>query len=241
MQQLVYIISSMRSGSTLLKALLAEANDVSNLPEIQFHGKSEEWLNNKIRNIPETIVVLKYPSFFHNSKSYPILPTRKAKVIVLIRDPHDTVLSLFKATSEAYDFPISLLIKLIPYSIKTRIFINYWANTYISIYNKISFTSPDVKVLQYEELIKDPITTTKELYQFIGSTKKDGAKTYHKPKNYNWEWHIDDGGEVIKTLKVQDQRKKYSKDQKLMEIIHSNKKVNMVLKLYSIVLSNSAN
>jgi len=35
---IVLIVSSMRAGSTLLKALLAEAPDVSNLPEFNFNA-----------------------------------------------------------------------------------------------------------------------------------------------------------------------------------------------------------
>ena len=74
--QIVCVASTMRSGSTLLKALLAEASDVSNLPEQNFQKfVSDAQAADKIAALDDNpIIVLKRPGWYNEIGSYPRLP-----------------------------------------------------------------------------------------------------------------------------------------------------------------------
>ena len=60
-KKLVMIVSTMRSGTTLLKALMAEAEDVSNLPETKFTRSTNPYLTyyDFFRSSRKKIIVLK--------------------------------------------------------------------------------------------------------------------------------------------------------------------------------------
>jgi len=47
--------------------------------------------------------------------------------------------------------------------------------------------------------------------------------TYRKPENFEWDWGTDDGGDIIKSLKVQKINYEYTDDdKKLIEIINNS-------------------
>ena len=119
--QIVCVASTMRSGSTLLKALLAEADDVSNLPEQNFQkffaGKQAAEKISELDDHP--IIVLKRPGWYTEVGRYPKLPNvENLKTILLVRDVYDTVESLRKMTFR----------KLAPLAsrITNRWLSNYW-------------------------------------------------------------------------------------------------------------------
>jgi len=188
----VFVVSSMRSGSTLLKALLAVCPDVSHLPETNFQVLQSESDYKKLSKQP--IVVLKRPRIYAE-KDYPTFPSFAHKIIVLVRDVGPTVHSLLKMNqevgyqSEKWD-ELSLA--------KT-----YWLTTYQSILERVDVNAPNVLLIRYEDILNQPITKTEELFSFIGSSRKQGTETYARPTSYNWQWYKDDGGENIKSLKVQ--------------------------------------
>ena len=66
----------MRSGSTLLKALLAEAEDVSNLPEQNFQKfVGDAQAAETIARLDEhPIIVLKRPGWYNEVGNYPRCP-----------------------------------------------------------------------------------------------------------------------------------------------------------------------
>ena len=97
---LVVIASTMRSGSTLLKALLAEAEDVLSLPETNFQNPRivGRVIEQHVANDPP-IKLLKKPCWYQETKSYPRLPVEPGtKTVALVRDVYDTVVSLRKMT-----------------------------------------------------------------------------------------------------------------------------------------------
>lgn len=192
----VCIMSSMRSGSTLLKSLIATAPDTSDLPEINFI--EYKWYNRwKINLLSKAdIIVMKYPRAFHHIK-YPVLPKIGGlKKIFLVRDVFGTVQSLDKMLR----LPNVTIDK--KWTLK-ELANTYWYETNANLIKLLEENGNDLLLVRYEDLISNPIATTKIVFEFIGSKQLKGVDTYSKPENYEWKWGSDDGGELIKSLKVQ--------------------------------------
>lgn len=223
-KEFVFIISSQRSGSTLLKSLLANAPDVSHLPEIpiQKYGKWNTWQLKTLSS--RRIIVLKKPSFA-NQFDYPKLPpVSNQKIILLIRNPHDTLLSVYRMFEKIdKDFTKNWDYR--------KLLTEYWLPTYESIRTKQIKEQPNTFLVKYEDLIKEPINMTKELFQFIGSVEKNGMDTYNRPDNFKWKWFSDDSGEKIKSLKVQ--RKKGEEiNEELKALISNSSRTQSILQYF---------
>lgn len=198
-KKIVLILSSMRSGSTLLKALLGEAKDVSHINEFNFNRKINKYAIyfDIYLLAKEKIIVLKNPASFNNFHQYSTNHFRLPhKNIILIRNPVDTIISLLNMNIKTNQ------------SISPPQLINYWTKTYKNLQKEMN---QNVLIVRYEDLIKKPIEITKTAYNFIESQKEDGTSTYRKPISGKWEWGIDDGGEIIKQMKVVEYKKDYSK------------------------------
>lgn len=193
---LVYLISTMRSGSTLLKSLLASAPDVSHLPEVDFqkYNARNAW---KLKALsPKRIIVLKKPAAF-NDPNYPQFPTHKStKKVILIRDAYETVLSLKKMIQEAYPD----LDNQWDYN---RLLHEYWHPVSETLFHYAENTAENTLLIRYEDLLKAPIDTTAQLFRFLGSEQSSGVDTYQPPSTYTWAWGNDDGGRKIKSNQVQ--------------------------------------
>src|SRR3989338_798700 len=90
---IVLVMSSARSGSTLLKALLGEARDISHLPEVDYSkfGTDSFYVYRKAYFLSKKrIIILKYPGVA--TKLSPAL--ERIKIIVLVRDTYGVVQSL---------------------------------------------------------------------------------------------------------------------------------------------------
>lgn len=218
----VFILSTMRSGSTLLKALLGEASDVSNIPEFNFHKiKEAKHIRELHRLSEEPILVLKKPAWFYEAYYYPKIPRVKNwRIIVLTRDVHHVVDSLRRMSFG----------KLEPYfpGFIDHWFANeYWSRVYRRIHRKFGpqRNNPQVAWVRYEDLIRNPIEETQRLYQFIGSDKMDGTESYGEPKDYEWRWGSDDGGPTIQTLKVQPPGPLSEKKRSILERVTRNSRV----------------
>lgn len=193
---LVLILSTMRSGSTLLKSLLANASDVSHLPEVDFqkYQGPNAW---KLKTLsPARIVVLKKPAPF-DQPDYPRIPkVNGVKKIVLIRDVYETVNSLQKMNETVYpevDAQWSF----------EKLIHEYWCPTIKNIMTHVEPSSPAIKLLRYEDLVANPMEQTHQLFQWMGSVQKKGVETYAPSDEHPWQWGKDDGGEKIKSLKIQ--------------------------------------
>ena len=167
---IVLIMCCARSGSTLLKALLAEAPDVSHLPEINFR----RYLSNKYhlcfashRFSTKRIIVFKRPHWFNNVKDKLSIPDSKnIKVIFLVRDVYDTVVSLEKRT------------KVNCLNIGKKELVEFWCNANEMIMNTVAHIKQNVYFVRYEDLLKNAEDVTKMLFKFIGSCRRDGTNTY---------------------------------------------------------------
>lgn len=194
-QNLVCLVSAMRSGSTLLKALLGQAPDVSHLEEYNFallNAENKYLSYLKLKDISkEKIILLKRPRWF-TDKNYPRIPSIDAKVIILYRDVVGVVKSLSKR------WPEKNLDELI----------EYWTKTYESVLRNLEkYPKDQCFYVNYSELLKHPEKTTRELFCFIESSQKTGVSSYNPPGEEGWKWGKDDGSENIKKMTVQPEPK----------------------------------
>jgi len=190
----------MRSGSTLLKALLAEAPDVSHMPEFNFHKIREAKHIRKLHRLSEKpIVVLKKPAWYNEIYYYPKVPRVKNwKIIVLTRDVHHVVASLRKMTFMRGE-------PHVPGFVDHWFANEYWSRVYRRIHRKFGphKNNPNVIWTRYEDLVQNPVPETLRLFQFIGSDQDTGVSSYNEPETFQWKWGSDDGGTKIQTLNVQ--------------------------------------
>ncbi len=225
----VHIVSTTRSGTTLLKALLAEAPDVSNIREydvfrVRMKGPLRRYITLAGLS-PKRIIVLKKPPLFdfnhYFADAYPYIPFKEDRIILLVRNIPDTVMSMKKMIVDAH-FPKAY------HYLTYKDLIDHWCDVYESIIKNIKgLENSRIYILRYEDLVKDPNRITRELYSFVGSSKKEGVNKYSNPTDREWRWGYDDGGEVIKTLKVSLNKKKVNRE--LMSVLKKSKRAK---KLY---------
>ena len=214
-KRVVYILSSMRSGSTLLKALLATRPDISDLPEVPPRS-----MNIVLNNVKQDIVVIKSPASYFET-DYPNISIAGEKKIIIVRNPYDTVISLHKMNlinnwERIMESNESSLLR-------------YWQSTYANLLN-LSKKS-NVLVVKYENITRSPLTETQRIFEFVNTAYKKGTNTYFQSKNYKWKWGMDDGGELIKTLRVQNRESKFL-NTTLIKLIHENMIIQCILKKF---------
>ncbi|MEP1488888.1 MAG: sulfotransferase [Algibacter sp.] len=214
----IYVLSSMRAGSTLLKSLLSTRKEIVDLPEIPVH------LINEIASlVSEDTVLIKRPRFYLTPK-YPHFEFKEgSKIIILIRSPYDTILSLHKMNLENHFADIQ-------YYNEQRL-LDYWISTYQLLYKSINLKSDNVILVKYEDLTTTPLKTTENIFKFLDVSDITGINSYQKPKGYQWKWGFGDGGDVLKTLTVVNRQNKYL-NKKLINLIDNNKAAKEVLKNY---------
>ena len=209
------VLSTMRSGSTLLKALLAAAPDVSDLPETDFQRYVDPRTHASLFALsPEPVLLLKRPGWFNEIGTYPRLPKLAGvKKVVLVRDVYANVLSLRRMTFRHLPF-------LIRSGFGNRFFCErYWHGTYQRLRQLVLDDPENTVMLRYEDLLADPLAITARLFAFIGSAQTSGVDTYQKPADYHWRWGKDDGGDNIKSLQVQPPKPARYDDQRLYGVI----------------------
>ena len=224
-KQLVVVASTMRSGSTLLKALLSEGDEVSNLPETNFQKlQTKKAFNHLCQSDPNRILVLKKPAWYNEIGTYPTLPNEElnstnhsVKTIVLLRDVMPTVVSLRKMT---FRFAANWFAPITTNWLANR----YWAGVSEKLFDLSQSDSENVTMVRYEDLTARPIDETKRLFEFIGSPSKQGVDTYKPPGDYKWRWGTDDGSDNIKSLKVQSSNRTIN-DSRLQSIIENSDRI----------------
>lgn len=191
-------LSIMRSGSTLLKALMSAAPDISSLPETDFQKYQSANAASEIAALcPERIVVLKRPAWFNETRSYPRLPNvPEIKRVILARDVHTSVASLRKMAFRKLE-------SIIPRRADNWLANGYWAPVYANLLERFPDDGQSNFWIRYEDLVSDPIEWTGKLFRFLGSERSEGTDSYPPPEGYAWKWGTDDGGDKIKSLKVQ--------------------------------------
>lgn len=190
----VTIVSTMRSGSTLLKALLAEAEDISSLPEVNFQKYTGQDALELIGSLDDSpIIVLKRPAWYHEANTYPRLPNVESlKMIALVRDAYETVKSLKKMTFRSAHRMVGNLVD--------RFLLSYWCKVVSRIVDLAEQSS--APLVRYEELVANPEPVTRRLFQYLESNRIEGVDQYRVPSSYEWKWGKDDGGPRIRELRV---------------------------------------
>lgn len=195
----VLILSPIRSGSTLLKALLAEGPGVSHLPEVDFQTFSQSRLRamGQVAQLSSAkTVVLKKPSWFSDAGQYPRLPNLPTKNIILVRRPDAVVRSIKKRQSEHRKYP----------QLDDAGLAQYWLDTYRGILSDKSLFESCPYVVYYESLLENPIETTLSLFNWIGLKDAKGVDHYSPPTDFSWRYGKDDGSANIKSLRVLPER-----------------------------------
>ncbi len=220
-KQLVCLASTMRSGSTLLKALLAEAEDVSNLPEINFQRYANlAGARTKIERLDSRrIVLLKRPAWYTETRSYPRLPqVNQLKVILLVRDVYDTVESCRRMT-------FGFARHYVPRSVDTVLALKYWCRITTRLLDLHEDSQYDTCLIRYEDLIATPLDHTKSLFEFIGSQRSSGVESYRPPVKFRWRWGRDDGSSNIRSLTVQRPHKRPRTNLRLLRLVEQSTKI----------------
>lgn len=188
---IVLVMSSARSGSTLLKALLGEARDISHLPEVDYTqcGTDAYYVYRKAYFLSQKrIIVLKYPGVA--VKLTPALD--RIKIIVLVRDAYGVVRSLQKRRRDSEKHK----------NWTEADWVHHWCRVYQWILDAVQSRSISFCLVRYEDLLRDPRAITKKLFMFLGSRQAEGVDRYHEPDNFRWEWGRDDASENIRGLKI---------------------------------------
>ncbi|MEM6813963.1 MAG: sulfotransferase [Bacteroidota bacterium] len=202
-KKIVLIFSTIRSGSTLLKALLSEASDVSKLPEINFLRYNNKYSQYflfmyalwRYDSFEKSIILIKRPVGIGFKGGYNKIDMDNIIPIFLIRNPMATYDSIMRMPTE-----------YTKYYRDKEAFITYWLSTYeqlISLFPRLRYCKNNPILLRYEDLVADPVKVTKKIFDRVGSHQKSGVHTYSFPKKWEWKWGTDDGGEVIKSGKVE--------------------------------------
>lgn len=215
------ILSAMRTGSTLLKALLGSAPDVSHLEEINFQKFQADDAAEQINALSaEPVVVMKRPAWFHEVHNYPRLPAvPEVKKIILIRDVYPTVLSCRKMVFRKHH-------NFFHYVSDPWLVLHYWLPVYERLYELKEGWGDTCCVIRYEDLTADPIHWTAQLFDFLGSEQKEGVNEYARLEEAEWKWGRDDGGPRIQQLKVLPPRPITYEDKCLLRCIVKSRRVN---------------
>lgn len=218
-KRVVLVLSTMRSGSTLLKALLATAPDISDLPEINFRKFTTRERRQELAALaPERTLVLKRPAWFHEGRYYPGHPRGLAdRRIVLVRDVYETVESLRRMVFHRATRWMR--------GVGNRFLVDtYWRRVTERLLALVEADKAGTHLVRYEDLIARPIDETACMFQFVGSRQSHGVDRYNPP-TYPWKWGRDDGSTVIKTLKVQPLRPTDYTNTALLNVIQQSRQV----------------
>lgn len=222
-KRVVVLLSTMRAGSTLLKALLAEADDVSNLPEINFQrfwSPHRAW-QQIVALHQSRIILLKRPAWYHEVVSYPRLPAVSSlKAIILVRDAYATIVSLRQMTFGKLAVCMAPLVN--------GYMVQYWARVTERLVELHDELGDRASIVRYEDLVAVPRQTTRALFTFIESRRTMGVESYREPENFQWQWGRDDGGPKIRSLRIQPPPPQRYEDRTLLQAIRRSKRAQHV-------------
>ncbi len=192
-KKIVVVLSSMRSGSTLLKTLLGQADDISLMDEFHFvpYARSNRYFFYYLvfRQSNKPIIVLKKPynNVAEQLPDYGVVPAEDALFLILFRGPYETLLSL-KTLQKRKGYRV----------FSDQECVDYWCDTYEAIFDNVALSERSLMV-SYEDLTGNPECETKEMFSFIGSRSQAGVEGYGE---YEWKHGRDDDSDKIKSRKV---------------------------------------
>lgn len=229
----VYIISAQRSGSTLLKALLANKSSISHLPEVSPEPYAAQKYTAQyyyFRLTREPVIVFKMPRS-PRAANYPFIGPGIDRYIFLFRNPVDTALSMLETQREVVRLGKMPPFEKMPHGTNGEILeasLHYWLETYRMMSAAAAAnTEMQIKYICYEQLVENPAEIIRALLAFIGVDSSEVRTTYDcYDEERGWLWGRDDGGEMIKQKKViartptpltEETRRRYELDHTLFE------------------------
>lgn len=198
-KRIIVIQSLMRSGSTLLKALIANSPDVSHLNEAKglcLPGPETHALRLLNRYLyygsvhalsRRRVLVLKTPIPF-DGRASPVPPSLDARIIILLRHPGPIFHSCKKMSHE---------LRMSRSEREIRTYVRHAGRELVGL-TRLPGRRP--LVISYEELVSRTTETMSQVFDFIG-VEAAHTDTYSMPDS-GWRWNRDDGGERIRTLRV---------------------------------------
>jgi hypothetical protein len=215
----ILIVSPIRSGSTLLKALLANSEDVSHIDEVNFQLKSRSrYISySRVARLSERpILVLKWPAWFAEVATYPRLPKYPHQAILLYREPLATTLSIKRRMATAPHYP----------SLTDEQLLDYWCQVYENACSKLGPDTSQVMLVRYGDLVSDPVGCQHRLFSWIGTSRYEAKATYGTPESGDWAWQKDDAGSTIKSGVVRPASR--ASDPQLEELIARSARVSAI-------------
>lgn len=170
----VYIFSTMRSGSTLLKSLLQENLEHKYYPEIDYYQGGDKLLASYEihKYVHADEVVLKKPSSFNTYKYYPSFHDfGTAKFLILFRNPNSIFLSIKKMLSE------------LGRDVEDEYINEYILTTFENLWQFYRENNGS-KIVFYEELVNEPIVVLTDIFGFLDRKLKPLKVTYDGSLNH---------------------------------------------------------
>lgn len=206
-KEFIFIVSCIRSGSTLLKSLLCQHDEADYIPEFNFaklYGLPENQVVEQLSALSEKrFIILKWP---HDDGF--LIPLLRAKVIFLFRQPIDTTRSIYRMYKSEKPKDLNSSINLPPFESSDVNFFKWCANRWMKtngiLLGSLDFQQHDVRMVNFDDLVRDPVSVTGSLFSHFGFKNTYGVSSYQMPTHDGaWTWGVDDGGEKIKSLRVQ--------------------------------------
>lgn len=190
--RIVYIFSTMRSGSTLLKSLLLENMNIPYYQEISVYNRGDKNLSyfNMFQKRNKGYVVAKQPAYFRNFQTYPNLHHfRDSLCILLFRHPDEIFQSLQNMMSDIG---------------KNRPDSEYENYIHITFKNMLELhQNPQYQsqIVFYDNLTEKPKITLSNLLGFMNYSYENIHTEYQKNLN-SGGWGRDDISEKFNSGKI---------------------------------------
>jgi hypothetical protein len=104
----------------------------------------------------------------------------------------------------------------------------YWAQVNRRLLNLSESLAQAAYLVRNDDIVCQPLKTTKRLFTFLGSVQRTGVDSYHPPVAHGWRWGGDDASDRIKTLKVQPLRKREFTERHLLRVINRSRRTEEI-------------
>lgn len=195
--QIVYVLSCMRSGSSLLKSLLQSNLELDYHKEINVYNNGDRFYTYGVLADNQTNgwVIAKKPSSFRDFNSYPNLHLfGREKFIVLFRDPNEIFHSV-RNMREDVNKPLS-----------DEAIIDYIQKTTQNLIEFVDANVDQTFVTYYDNLVNNPELELKRIMEFLGNGSDSVKTTYAKELNREG-WGFDDPSEKFNSGKIVKEKK----------------------------------
>lgn len=203
--EIIYVLSTMRSGSSLFKSLLQTNLGIPYHKEINLYNRGNRYLSYDTlqRCVHQGIVVAKKPSSFSDFEQYPLLHSfGKEKHLILLRHPNEIYHSVNKMRQE------------VNRPLESEVIIRYIRKTHENLLHFYTQNSASSKIVFYEDIVQQPEKCLKEILIFLGKEQHTIKTNY--PQNLNQAgWGYDDPSEKFNAGRI-------IKDKKSLPILVPN-------------------